>query len=286
MDAYTLQINPNSTIHPDHLSYFRFIGRVIGVAIYHNHYIDGGFAMHLYKKIVGTQANIDDMQKIDPTFHQSLTWMKENDVACLEMTFSTDVETFGKVEEVELMEGGADINVTEENKEQYIDLMLDHHLHYGTTAQFNSMLRGITDFIPKEFLKEFNAGEMELIIGGLGEIDVKDWKAHTLYKKCDVEWNVAVWFWEVVDDMTHEKRSRLLQFVTGTCRVPVNGFKELQGSNGPRKFMIEKVQLPPTSLPRAHTCFNRIDLTEYQSKDVLEEKLLFAIEESMGFGIE
>lgn len=285
-DTYTLQINPNSDINPDHLSYFKFIGRVIGLAIYHGHYIDGGFAMHVYKKMTGTQANIDDMEKIDPAFHQSLTWMRDNDVTVLEMTFSTDVETFGKVETVELIDNGAEVPVTEENKKHYIDLMLNHHLHYGITDQFDRMMRGITAFIPYNYLKEFNAGEMELVIGGLGEIDIDDWKAHTLYKNCNVEWNVSVWFWEIIESLTHEKRSRLLQFVTGTCRVPVHGFKELQGSNGPKKFMIEKVDLPPTSLPRAHTCFNRIDLCEYQSKEVLLDKLMFAVEESMGFGIE
>lgn len=89
--------------------------------------------------------------------------------------------------------------------------------------------------------------------------------------------------------MDNEKRIRLLQFVTGTCRLPVGGFAELigtqtckiikfmlnvdifrnmsydvtlensrynfispAGSNGPQKFCIDKVG-KETWLPRSHT---------------------------------
>lgn len=48
-------------------------------------------------------------------------------------------------------------------------------------------------------------------------------------------------FLQFVRETDNEKRARLLQFVTGTCRVPVGGFAELMGSNGPQRFCIEKV---------------------------------------------
>lgn len=107
--------------------------------------------------------------------------------------------------------------------------------------------------------------------------------------------------------MDNEKRARLLQFVCGTCRVPVGGFAELMGSNGPQRFCIEKVG-KDTWLPRSHTCFNRLgniingnfqklgikifcfvwqtDLPPYKSYDQLVEKLNYAIEETEGFGQE
>ena len=92
---------------------------------------------------------------------------------------------------------------------------------------------------------------------GIGCIDVKDWKTNTVYKG-DFHPNhiVIQWYWRVVLSFSNEMRSRLLQFVTGTSRVPMNGFKELYGSNGPQLFTIEKWG-SPTNYPRAHTCFNR-----------------------------
>lgn len=62
-----------------------------------------------------------------------------------------------------------------------------------------------------------------------------------------------------------------------TSRIPVNGFKDLQGSDGPRRFTIEKSG-DPSQLPKSHTCFNRIDLPPYKDYASLEHKLTLAVE--------
>jgi hypothetical protein len=69
---YLLEINPNSSINPDHLSYFRFIGRVLGLAVQHGHYLDGSFVMPLYKLLLGKSVTLDDMQKVDEAYFNSL----------------------------------------------------------------------------------------------------------------------------------------------------------------------------------------------------------------------
>jgi len=93
---------------------------------------------------------------------------------------------------------------------------------------------------------------MQLLIGGITEIDVTDWRNNTDYRKYTAEDPTVKLFWRAVESFDHEKRARLLQFVTGTSRIPVNGFKDLHGSDGPRKFCIEKVGTPD-KLPVAHT---------------------------------
>ena len=102
---------------------------------------------------------------------------------------------------------------------------------------------------------------------------------------CNLNTFLVLLLLQFVRSMDHEKRSRLLQFVCGTCRVPVGGFAELMGSNGAQRFCIEKVG-KETWLPRSHTCFNRLDLPPYKSYDQLVEKLNYAIEETEGFGQE
>jgi len=69
------------------------------------------------------------------------------------------------------------------------------------------------------------------MIGGLGKIDIDDWKRNTRLKHCSLETNVVRWFWRMVDEYDEEHRARLLQFVTGSSRVPLQGFKALQGNN-------------------------------------------------------
>jgi hypothetical protein len=88
---------------------------------------------------------------------------------------------------------------------------------------------------------------------------------------------VIQWFWKCVRGWPPERKSRLLQFATGTSRIPVNGFKDLQGSDGPRRFTIEKSG-DPSQLPKSHTCFNRIDLPPYKDYASLEQKLTLAVE--------
>ena len=109
-----------------------------------------------------------------------------------------------------------------------------------------------------------------------------DWTKFTDYRGYEKTDQVIEWFWQCIRSWPAERKSRLLQFTTGTSRVPVNGFKDLQGSDGPRRFTIEKSG-DPQGLPRSHTCFNRLDLPPYQDYESLESKLLFAIEYAVSF---
>ncbi len=143
-------------------------------------------------------------------------------------------------------------------------------------AQMRAFLDGFKDLIPLSMLKIFDENELELLMCGIGTIDVKDWREHTNYKgDYNANHMVVQWFWrvsvlakfspfvsvvtlilecprQVVLSFNPEMRSRVLQFVTGTSRVPMNGFKELYGSNGPQPFTIEKWGTP-NNFPRAHT---------------------------------
>ena len=112
-----------------------------------------------------------------------------------------------------------------------------------------------------------------------------DWTKFTDYRGYEVNDEVIQWFWKCVRSWPPERKSRLLQFATGTSRIPVNGFKDLQGSDGPRRFTIEKAG-DPNQLPKSHTCFNRIDLPPYKDYASLEQKLTLAVEETVGFGQE
>lgn len=95
---------------------------------------------------------------------------------------------------------------------------------------------------------------------------------------------------QTVESYSPEMRARLLQFVTGSSRVPLQGFRALQGSTGavgPRLFTIHlTVDVPTQNLPKAHTCFNRIDLPPYETQQLLYDKLTQAVEETCGFAVE
>lgn len=284
MDNYTLQINPNSGVcNEEHLNYFKFIGRVAGMAVYHGKLLDAFFIRPFYKMMLGKPIELQDMESVDLEYYNSLMWIKENDPSELYLTFSVDEEQFGKTIQRDLKTGGANIAVDNDNKDEYIKLVIQWRFVSRVQEQMYAFLEGLGGLIPLPLLKIFDENELELLLCGIQHIDVRDWRANTLYKG-DYHANhlVVQWFWRVVLSFSNEMRSRLLQFVTGTSRVPMNGFKELYGSNGPQLFTIEKWG-SPDNYPRAHTCFNRIDLPPYESYQQLREKLVKAIEGSQGF---
>uniref|UniRef100_A0A8R1XKV5 E3 ubiquitin-protein ligase n=1 Tax=Onchocerca volvulus TaxID=6282 RepID=A0A8R1XKV5_ONCVO len=280
-DNYTLQINPHSeTCNPEHLSYFHFIGRVIGIAIYHGKLLDAFFIRPFYKMMLGKPITLNDMESVDNEYFNSLIYIKDNNPEDLDLHFAVDEDVFGQMKSVELREGGAEEKVTDTNKDEYIDLIIKWRFVSRVEEQMKALMKGIHELIPPNLLSIFDPNELELLVCGLQKIDVKDWKDNTLYKGgYSPSHPVIQNFWKCLLAFNNEMRARLLQFVTGTSRVPMNGFRELYGSNGPQKFTIERWG-NTDMLPRAHTCFNRIDLPPYTNFHQMKERLTTAIENS------
>lgn len=148
-DRVTYMINPSSHYNPNHLCYFKFVGRVIGEfylscfgfvsesqnrffylfvtakAIYDNKLLECYFTRAFYKHILGIQVKYTDMESEDYAFYQGLAYLIENHVDTLgyDLTFSLEVQEFGVTEVRELKTNGMNIPVTEENKLEYIQLV-------------------------------------------------------------------------------------------------------------------------------------------------------------------
>lgn len=140
-DNYTLQINPHSGVNPEHLNYFKFIGRVVGLAIFHRRFLDSFFIGAFYKMMLRKKVTLQDMEGVDEDLHRNLTWTlyvfficilvfiyqvltshRNNDIeGIVELTFCVDDEKFGERTTIDLIPGGRDIPVTNENKAQYVE---------------------------------------------------------------------------------------------------------------------------------------------------------------------
>jgi E3 ubiquitin-protein ligase NEDD4 len=121
-DNYTLQINPNSNVNPEHLVYFKFIGRVAGLAVFHQRFLDSFFIPAFYKIVLQKKITLADMESVDADLYRSLLWTSENPIeGVLDVTFSVDEERFGELETIDLKPNGRNIPVTDENKLEYIE---------------------------------------------------------------------------------------------------------------------------------------------------------------------
>ncbi|KAE8583284.1 hypothetical protein XENTR_v10020474 [Xenopus tropicalis] len=287
-DRVTYTINPSSHCNPNHLSYFKFVGRIVAKAVYDNRLLECYFTRSFYKHILGKSVRYTDMESEDYHFYQGLVYLLENDVSTLgyDLTFSTEVQEFGVCEVRDLKPNGANILVTEENKKEYVHLVCQMKMTGAIRKQLAAFLEGFYEIIPKRLISIFTEQELELLISGLPTIDIDDLKSNTEYHKYQSNSIQIQWFWRALRSFDQADRAKFLQFVTGTSKVPLQGFAALEGMNGIQKFQIHRDDRSTDRLPSAHTCFNQLDLPAYESYEKLRHMLLLAIQEcSEGFGL-
>ena len=73
---------------------------------------------------------------------------------------------------IELKAGGVDIPVTEENKKDYVDAIVEYRISKRVNEQFEAFMTGFSELIPQDLINVFDERELELLIGGMSEIDV------------------------------------------------------------------------------------------------------------------
>jgi len=292
----SLQINPASHIScpDDYLKFFRFLGRVMGRALFDGQLIKGHMVRHLYKHLLGWPVTFDDLEAQDEEYYNALkkfTTMEDLSIMCLDFTVTE--ETLGVRKDVDLIPGGNMKEVTSENLPEYLEANLKYRMLNQCKPQITELMLGFFDVVPEAALTVFDPNELELILCGLPTIEMSDWMDNTkysgYYESTGKRHQVVQWFWEVVEhDFDQEMKARLLQFVTGTSGVPPRGFSVLQGNDGNiKKFCVHGVSRDQYVYPRAHTCFNRIDLPNYSSKHELRERVGQAVSMTyVGFDIE
>jgi len=192
-----------------------------------------------------------------------------------------------------LVPNGAEIEVDEENKAEFLALVLKFRVLDAIRPQLVSFLRGVDDVVDRfGLLAVFDYQELQLLVGGVADIDVDDWRRHTRYlgafSALKETHPVAAMFWHCVESFDQTDRARLCQFVTASSQLPPSGFKALIGDDG--RLVHFTLSSLPRSLglwPRAHTCFNRLDLPLYKSYEELHSYLSLTIRlEITGFSME
>ncbi|GKC27618.1 E3 ubiquitin protein ligase UPL1-like protein, partial [Tanacetum coccineum] len=189
----TFQPNPNSVYQTEHLSYFKFVGRVVAKALFDGQLLDVYFTRSFYKHILGFKNDVSDIP--DLTFSMDADEEKH---ILYEKT---------KVSDYELKPGGGNIRVTEETKHEYVDLVADYKLTSAIRSQINSFLESFSELIPRELISIFNDKELELLNNGLPEINLNDLQANTKYSGYTAASNAVTWFWEVLKAFKKEDRA-------------------------------------------------------------------------------
>ena len=256
----TFQPDPRSSVNTNHLDYFKFVGRIIGKALFDGQLMDAHFTRPMYKHILGVPVDYVDIEAVDPEYYKSLLQILEYPVESLgiELFFTAESRVFGRDRVDELIPGGATIAVTDENKHEYVKLISQHRMTTAIRSQIEAFLDGFYDLIPAELISIFSPTEVELLVCGLPDVDIEDLRTNTEYSQYSFNEPLISWFWDILRSFTSEEKALFLQFVTGTSKVPLGGFAALQGMRGIQKFSIHKFHGDTARLPSAHTCFNQV----------------------------
>ncbi|KAE8878789.1 hypothetical protein PF005_g14529 [Phytophthora fragariae] len=271
-------INPHSEdCTADHLLYFRGIGRLLGRALLEGQTMQARLCLPILKHFLGTPITFSDLQYVDPEVYTSMMWIRENDgVDALELTFSvTELRADDEVVTVDLVPDGRDKAVTDANKTEFLHLKLRYLMLDRYAPQLQALSLGLFEVIPQEALLVFDYQELELVLCGLPEIDLLDWKRNTVVAPSFGDAPLVVdWFWEVLKGFSEDERARFLQFSTGSSRVPVQGFKGLTSYDGRIcPFSLRPLPNQTRGFPKVHTCFNRVELPLYTNKAEMEAAL-------------
>ncbi|GMF17680.1 unnamed protein product [Phytophthora lilii] len=277
-DEGLFAVDPTSLQLPNVSQQYKFLGKFIAKAIFDRQTLDFPLCDVFYKRLLQLPTGMDDLQQMDSQYCKSLVWMLENEIEnVIDETFSVEVEDTGKkTVVVDLKENGRDIPVTDVNKQEYVDLVVQWRTQFGIQAQMDALIQGFTTLIPLSAVKVFNLAELRKLVNGKPTIDVEELRSCTVFQGgYDEHAQVVLWLWQALREFTTELRGQFLKFMTGTNKIPLDGFEP--------PLNLTKSDLDPQALPRTHTCFNQLVLPEYTSYETLVEKVTFAITNAEGF---
>ena len=271
--------------------YFRFIGKLMAKSIIDNITINLSFNILIFKLILEEKVKFEDLKNIDNILYSSLLSLKHmspEELSAMEIYYTYQYEdSEGKLITDELIEGGEDIKVTD--IEDYIDKRIKYMVKKANVL-VKHIQEGLFAYIPRYVIKSLNSYELELLICGQPFIDVNEWKNNSIYKgKFTKKTDCVKWFWEEIYKLNQENLRRFLQFSTGSSRVPINGFQNLESNRGEiALYCLNSVPYNKhgNNFIRAHTCFNRLDVPVFKKKSEVHDAIQFVLKNITGFGID
>ncbi|XP_061781673.1 E3 ubiquitin-protein ligase TRIP12 isoform X5 [Nerophis lumbriciformis] len=288
---------------------FRFLGKLMAKAIMDFRLLDLPLGLPFYKWMLRHEMSISshDLVNIDPGVAKSIQHLEdiirqkkrlEQDRSQTRETLQQGLESLNmngcSVEDlgldftlpgfpnIELKKGGKDVPVTIYNLEEYLRLVVYWTLNEGVSRQFESFREGFESVFPLHHLQYFYPEELDQLLCGSKS---ETWDVKTLMECCRPDHGYthdsrAVRFlFEVLSSFDAEQQRLFLQFVTGSPRLPVGGFRSLNPPLTIVRKTFESTENPDEFLPSVMTCVNYLKLPDYSSIEIMREKLLTAARE-------
>lgn len=277
------------------LNAFRNVGRIIGLCLLQNELCPLPLNRHVLKVLLGRKVNWHDFAFFDPVMYESLRYvlyeMKHQGnkelLPFLDLTFVADTLPEEGGGEVELVPGGASVNVTASNVQDYVLRYTTHRMIVCCQKYLEKMREGLFDVLPANALEDLTPEDLRLLLNGCGRVNVHTLISYTSFNdesgksaglNTEKLTEFKQWFWSVVERMSHSARQELLYFWTGSPALPAS-------EDGFQPMPTITIRPPDDQhLPTANTCISRLYVPLYSARRILKQKLMTAIEtKNFGF---
>ncbi|QLG72445.1 hypothetical protein HG535_0D01530 [Zygotorulaspora mrakii] len=281
------ELYPSTEFDSQKLTYMWFMGKIVGKCLYDHVLIDVTFADFFLKKILNYSSkfisSFDDLYSLDVSLYSNLVKllsMSSEQIEALDLSFEINSNK-NDSQVVQLIPNGSNIKVSKSNVLLYIFKVADFKLNRSLNKQIRNFHGGMSMVIAPHWMEMFNSVELQMLISGGGkDIDLKDLRDNTEYGGyLDTDKSIQA-FWEILKEFSPEERLNFIKFVTSVPRAPLQGFGSLEP-----KFGIRNAGGELDRLPTASTCVNLLKLPDYQNKELLRRKLLYAINSGARFDL-
>ncbi|CAI4224185.1 unnamed protein product [Auanema sp. JU1783] len=285
--------NPDAMLlFPHNFSqHYYFLGRMVAKLIYEGLMMDMHFADFFLVQLLSTKnkpfMDLEHMKSYDPTIYShlyDLLHATEEEIDALALDFSVTVDHFNAIKTVDLKPNGRNVLVTHKNRIEYVQLYVNYFLYKQIELIIDAMRAGVNDVINPSWLAMFDSAELQIIVSGVDvDIDVDDLITHSsiYYTGVDEDTEYIRMFWNVVKSLTSTEKALFLKFITGCSRPPIGGFRYLQPKIG-----IQVANGSDDLLPTSATCMNLFKIPKYKTRQILEDKLRYAINSGAGFELQ
>ncbi|XP_074492829.1 E3 ubiquitin-protein ligase HERC2 isoform X1 [Sebastes fasciatus] len=259
---------------PLHMSMFRFLGVLLGIAIRTGSPLSLNLAEPVWKQLAGMNLTIADLSEVDKDFIPGLMYIRDNEATAEEFEAMTLPFTVPNASGQDIQLSSKYSHITLENRAEYVRLAINYRLH-EFDEQVSAVREGMARVVPVPLLSLFTGYELETMVCGSPDIPLHLLKSVATYKGVEPTSSLIQWFWEVMESFSNTERSLFLRFVWGRTRLP-RTIADFRG----RDFVVQvldKYNPPDHFLPESYTCFFLLKLPRYSCKQVLEEKLKYAI---------
>ena len=250
---------------------FKAVGLFLAKALIDSQTLGISLDRVLVKLLLGREPSLEDLRDTEPEFFKGLNWVLDNSVTGSDLTFTCSYELFGESKVVELVPFGGAKLVDDDNKGTYVELMQNWLFKGRYQPAIGHLLAGFHEHVATAMLQHFRPEETQLLLSGRPNIDVSDVTKDFQLGGFRDDSPQPGWLCEVLEELDQEMLCRFVSFFSGCPCMPYDGLD-------PPLLLTLSQDGTDATLPRAHTCFNQVVLPAFSSKDVLRERLLFALE--------